>query len=409
MLTLKNVRDSQFSDFGIEGWTAAPIPFAIELVSQTTVTYISTNNLFERMRIGGDAVGLVDGIGITATLDHNNDLHQFKNITFVNESGAGISVEHSNAISQRITDCTFGPVATAVRVKAGSANINGGWVYATSVDFDIGATASTQFHPTTISNVHSESNARVLYVAAASTGVMVHLSGYDRQGGVASSNIIDFRSPSGYLLVTGGRFNIGQTGAAISVTGASSVADFIGNTALGFDTLTFSGTLKSINNHWIPGTVTESMGTKFYQAGDTGAQYTANQVRDESKSAATTAAIRLSSTSGTNPGIWLGGQAGSAPSNATASILWDDGTKATIINAPSGGSVTLRYANVVKLYVDTDGLHIGTTASAPLIASGTGAPSSDWPLGSLWLRTDGSTSTTLYVKTAAGGGGWTAK
>ena len=49
------------------------------------------------------------------------------------------------------------------------------------------------------------------------------------------------------------------------------------------------------------------------------------------------------------------------------------------------------------------------TVGTPTITSGSGAPSTDEPKGSLYLRTDGSTSTTLYVKTATGGGGWTAK
>jgi hypothetical protein len=55
--------------------------------------------------------------------------------------------------------------------------------------------------------------------------------------------------------------------------------------------------------------------------------------------------------------------------------------------------------------VSSPKLIIGT----PTITSGSGAPSADEPKGSLYLRTDGSTSTTLYVKTATGGGGWTAK
>jgi hypothetical protein len=49
--------------------------------------------------------------------------------------------------------------------------------------------------------------------------------------------------------------------------------------------------------------------------------------------------------------------------------------------------------------------------SGVIVVSGSGAPTFDAPVGSLYLRTDGSTSTTLYVKTAAGSGGgnWTAK
>ena len=52
-------------------------------------------------------------------------------------------------------------------------------------------------------------------------------------------------------------------------------------------------------------------------------------------------------------------------------------------------------------------INVGT----PSVTSGSGAPSANEPIGSLYMRTDGSTSTSLYVKTAsgAGAGNWTAK
>lgn len=57
------------------------------------------------------------------------------------------------------------------------------------------------------------------------------------------------------------------------------------------------------------------------------------------------------------------------------------------------------------------GLTVGS-ASGPTVTSGTGSPEGvvTAPQGSLFLRTDGSTSTTLYVKTSGSGNtGWTAK
>ncbi len=51
-------------------------------------------------------------------------------------------------------------------------------------------------------------------------------------------------------------------------------------------------------------------------------------------------------------------------------------------------------------------------ASGPKILSGAGDPEGavTAPMGSVWLRNDGSTSTTLYIKTSgAGNTGWTAK
>ena len=53
--------------------------------------------------------------------------------------------------------------------------------------------------------------------------------------------------------------------------------------------------------------------------------------------------------------------------------------------------------------VDTGGIEMG--ASGPTITSGTGAPSHTPPNGSIYLRTDGTASTTLYVRA---GGSWTA-
>ena len=58
----------------------------------------------------------------------------------------------------------------------------------------------------------------------------------------------------------------------------------------------------------------------------------------------------------------------------------------------------------------TAGLEFGS--SGPRIMSGTGSPESvvTAPVGSLWLRTDGGASTTLYVKqTGTGNTGWAAK
>lgn len=52
------------------------------------------------------------------------------------------------------------------------------------------------------------------------------------------------------------------------------------------------------------------------------------------------------------------------------------------------------------------------TSAAPFIKSGSGTPEGavTGPVGSVWLRTDGSTSTTIYIKTSGTSNtGWTAK
>lgn len=56
----------------------------------------------------------------------------------------------------------------------------------------------------------------------------------------------------------------------------------------------------------------------------------------------------------------------------------------------------------------TAGIRIGGSAG-PYWYSGAGVPAIDAPIGSLYSNTSGGAATTLYVKTATGAGGWTAK
>jgi hyaluronoglucosaminidase len=78
--------------------------------------------------------------------------------------------------------------------------------------------------------------------------------------------------------------------------------------------------------------------------------------------------------------------------------------------ATTGRLLTLRNNAQARFYVEADGslTMLGTTR----IVTGAGAPegSVTAPVGSLYLRTDGGASTTLYVKTSGSGNtGWTAK
>lgn len=58
-----------------------------------------------------------------------------------------------------------------------------------------------------------------------------------------------------------------------------------------------------------------------------------------------------------------------------------------------------------KVVIATDGTD-KTPATSPTITSGAGAPSATEPNGSLYFRTDGGASTTLYVRHT---GAWLAK
>lgn len=74
-----------------------------------------------------------------------------------------------------------------------------------------------------------------------------------------------------------------------------------------------------------------------------------------------------------------------------------------------GGTTAQTAGNITATNIITGKSFVVTTVS---ISSGSGSPESavTAPVGSLFLRTDGSTSTTLYVKTSGSGNtGWTAK
>lgn len=100
---------------------------------------------------------------------------------------------------------------------------------------------------------------------------------------------------------------------------------------------------------------------------------------------------------------------------ASKPIHYIDGKKAAIVYAPGEIKVdsnAVFNANMAvngNVWVDTTKvLHLGVSN----FTSGAGTPEGavTAPVGSVHLRTDGSTSTTLYIKTSGSGNtGWTAK
>jgi hypothetical protein len=96
--------------------------------------------------------------------------------------------------------------------------------------------------------------------------------------------------------------------------------------------------------------------------------------------------------------------------NATAESGSDAGSNLEIQRRDDAGStlstITINRATGKITLPDmgtTAGLELG--ASGPTITTGTGAPSHSAPDGSVYLRTDGTASTTLYVRAA---GAWSA-
>lgn len=86
------------------------------------------------------------------------------------------------------------------------------------------------------------------------------------------------------------------------------------------------------------------------------------------------------------------------------------GAFSTMFQGDPDGEVLLFYDGAEKF--NTNSLGISVNATAAIITSGAGSPESavTAPVGSIYLRTDGGTSTTLYVKeSGAGNTGWVAK
>jgi hypothetical protein len=99
--------------------------------------------------------------------------------------------------------------------------------------------------------------------------------------------------------------------------------------------------------------------------------------------------------------------------NGEAWIFLANGGKYRIVVKDSAGATVWSQDGIngdgLGYQFEADSLKLG---NVPTITTGTASPEGvvTAPIGSLFLRQDGSTSTTLYVKTAgAGDTGWTAK
>lgn len=83
---------------------------------------------------------------------------------------------------------------------------------------------------------------------------------------------------------------------------------------------------------------------------------------------------------------------------------------ALLFNQTGAGSMAFDINGTREMAIDASGIHTGST-SAPFLASGSGTPEGavTAPVGSLFQRTDGGASTTLYVKESGSGNtGWRA-
>lgn len=98
--------------------------------------------------------------------------------------------------------------------------------------------------------------------------------------------------------------------------------------------------------------------------------------------------------------------------SATNPATTDNYGNATFYADPGLYVISL-LGTAVPIEVTRDAAEQSVNGSAALLITGTGSPASvvSAPVGSIYLRTDGGASTTLYVKESGGSGntGWTAK
>jgi hypothetical protein len=124
------------------------------------------------------------------------------------------------------------------------------------------------------------------------------------------------------------------------------------------------------------------------------------------RNAANDANLAILATDGSN-NIYVGRLAGGG---STGNNLFLTAGGATFLDIGSGNVLTIRVngtaAAVVgstELQVNSNSIKMGTGASTPTITTGSGAPGSAANNGSFYLRTDGASSTTAYVRIA---GNW---
>ncbi len=112
LIRLRGVRDSVFTDFGINSSTFKPLAEGIRLETQTGVG--ATSRVFRDIRINGTLAGITKGfrwcIGDDAGGsggDANNDLDWIENTVVTNYSNAAFSIEHGQSKTHTFMNSSF--------------------------------------------------------------------------------------------------------------------------------------------------------------------------------------------------------------------------------------------------------------------------------------------------------------
>jgi hypothetical protein len=216
----------------------------------------------DNVYFGSDTSGsAVDGVKFTGDAtpgacsngtygcDQNNEQAQLLGCTWTNLTGAGVSIQGGNSLFHKIIGGYMINVATAVKLQGGSFNMIGtSLANLTNYQFDFltptGATGYT--HPSFVTNVNTESCARILRTTSAAN-IEISFSQYDNLGTTSGVNVIDFQSAGGVFRSIHSKFQSGGTGGAIATFAATTLAD-ITSTYWEIQTNTFSGTLNSHGN-----------------------------------------------------------------------------------------------------------------------------------------------------------------
>lgn len=133
-------------------------------------------------------------------------------------------------------------------------------------------------------------------------------------------------------------------------------------------------------------------------------------------------------TTGTDQVVRIASLAKTLSQSPVALIVLNNGSSSNVVSYGGGSSLlqmptehrfyatasinTTSAASAVKAVISSKGVHIGIDNTTPFLSSGTGTPESvvTAPIGSVFLRSDGGVSTSIYIKESGSGNtGWVGK
>lgn len=227
---LVNCRDSVIRDMWIQGNVSFPPSAAIQSLVQAPITVTAANLLFDNLKIGSDGLNsLVDGIYFNYdTFDQNNEQHELHNVLIRNCSAAGWHIEGLNSCWHKMFGGRINGCVNAVKITGTGGAFE---MYGTALD-TISGTEFLINGPTQsasvirIVGVSAEANNGSVVVTD-SSNIKLHLSHYQRSGGLNNVPMVDWQATSGgtdaAFWMTDCRINGGQVNQVLSFTGSGNV------------------------------------------------------------------------------------------------------------------------------------------------------------------------------------------